>query len=136
MCIRESHRDEKFFPIRWCSTPNASAARIHARRVCAVRCVRLGIGEDVTKAVAGSFAPELARGFDWKSSRTGPPGSAAGFTRAPPPTERRDEAEGTRSMSVPPRVTVIVPAFQSEARISSTLHRLERQTRRLPRSSS
>jgi len=31
-------------------------------------------------------------------------------------------------MSILPRVTVIVPAFQSEARISSTLHRLERQT--------
>jgi glycosyltransferase involved in cell wall biosynthesis len=31
-------------------------------------------------------------------------------------------------VSIQPRVTVVVPAFQSEARISSTLHRLQRQT--------
>ena len=87
MCIRESHRDETVFPDARVFDPDRFCGRAFTRGEYApFGAFRLAcIGEDITKAVAGTFALELACGFDWRVVEDGPARISSWVHNAPSP---------------------------------------------------
>jgi cytochrome P450 len=87
MCIRESHRDEKVFPHARTFDPDRFLGRAFTRGEYApFGAFRLAcIGDNIAKAVAGTFALELTRGFDWRVVEDGPAQISSWVHNAPHP---------------------------------------------------